>query len=91
MKEMTMEPGTSKRKNLKNRFGAKYKQSRTHSDKLSAYKHGDSLKSPGGSSDTGGKENRADVEYRRLRADDVYRGTSKGKSHEGNYTKRRYS
>lgn len=90
MKESTMAPGTSKRKKLKNRLGASYKASRTHSDKLSAYKHGGTLPSHMMKKNVETHENNADREMRRLMDGDVYRSAGKTVK-KSNVSKRRYA
>lgn len=89
MKESTMESGTSKRKSLKKRNKAGYKNLRKHSDKISDYRQGAPLASPMAHGRTEEKESPADREYRRMVAGNVYHGSSKKTPH-SNMTKRRY-
>jgi hypothetical protein len=89
MKESTIGAGTSKRKKLKRRNVASYKNLRTHSDKISDYRHGPPLKSPMAEGRAEGRESIADREYRRMRDGDVYRGSSHKTPH-SNKSQRRY-
>lgn len=83
MNESTMEDGTSKRKKMKKRTKAPYKELRKHGD-LKDYAHG--KKDMGVDSGVDGKENNADRELRRM----VQGHTSKsGKN--AMHSKRRYS
>ena len=87
MKEMTM--GTdSKRKTLKKRNKASYKNLKVHSDKLSVKKIGGQERGVMPSGDSGDRESPADREYRRMLGDKIYRGAS-GSAPSHNQTKRR--
>jgi len=77
-----MEPGTSKRKKLKRRYGAAYKPARKHGD-LKDYKTGEKNMTP--TSEMDGRENNADREMRRM-----IQGHTSKMAHNAEHSKRRY-
>lgn len=86
MKEHTMDK--SKRKKLKKRDSAGFKESRVHSEKLAKYKHGATMPASISKANAEKPENSADREMRRMMGGEVFR--SAGKSvNQSNVSKRR--